>query len=341
MRSLKSPSGLRRRWPLAVRWLIPLVLLSALQARAHDADVIYVLVKHGGTPDLLVETVTLTGATLALLAPLDADGDRLLSQADLDARGKALRAGFWDEAPLTAAGSPCALVETRAWLREGFVELQGELRCGGGELRQDFKILRVLPTNYRVVLGSQLDGEGQGRGFAQGSLSIIPIPRPPAPGSWDAAGFRRALDQGAGRALSLEVLAALLAVMISIGAWQRGLIASALVLGAVMVGSWASLEWWPPTILILLIAGGAALRPPPLVVPILLGVAIGLREGGGGWSAALGLGLGSGLVLLLASPVALAMGVMLQRRPKVLRVGRWVPLVLAVAAVSAHARLSW
>lgn len=341
MRSLKSPSGLRRRWPLAVRWLVPFVLLTALQARAHDADVIYVVVKHGAQPDLLVETVTLTGATLALLAPLDADGDQLLSQGDLDARGKALRAGFWDEAPLTAAGKPCALLETRAWLREGFVELQAELRCGEGELRQDFKILRVLPTNYRVVLGSQLDGEERGRGFAQGSLSTISMPRPPPPGSWDAAGFRRAFDQGAQRGLSLEVLAALFAVLFAIGAWRRGLVAIGLTLGAVLLSSLASLEWWPPTILILLIAGGAALRPPPLIVPLLLGVAIGLREGGGGWSAALGLGLGSGLVMLLASPVALAIGVMLQRRPKVLRVAKWLPFVTALVAVIARARVSW
>jgi hypothetical protein len=325
----------------AMRWLFLLVMLPALQARAHDADVIYVLVRHGSQPELLNETVTLTSATLALLAPLDADGDQLLSQGDLDAKSKALRAGFWDEVPLTAGGNPCALLETRAVLKEGFVELQGDFRCGEGELRQDFKILRVVPTNYRVVLGSQLDGEGQGRGFAQGSLSTIPIPRPLPPGSWDPAGFRRAFDQGLQRALSLEVLAALFAVLLAIGAWRQGLVGAALVLAAALGGSAGSFEWWPPTILLLLLAAGAAVKSPPMIVPLLLGAAIGLREGGGGWSSALGLGLGSGLVLLFASPVAIALGVMLQRRPKVLRLARWVPVVVAVLSVAARARLSW
>ncbi|MDP3151881.1 MAG: hypothetical protein Q8N23_04390 [Archangium sp.] len=324
-----------------MRWLLPFVLLTGLGARAHDADVIYVLVKQGPQPDVLVESVTLTGATLAFLAPLDADGDGLLSQGDLDAKGKALRAGFWDEAPLTAAGQTCALLETKAWLREGFVELQGELRCGEGELRQDFKILRVLPSNYRVVLGSQLDGEGRGRGFAQGSLTTVPVPRPPAPGSWDAGAYRRALEQGLERGLSPEVLAALCALMLALGAWRKGLIAMALLLVAVAVSSGAPLEWWPPSVLMLLIAAACGWKIPPMVVPLLLGAAIGAREGGGGWPVSLGLALGSVLVLVFASPVALALGVMLQRRPKVLRVVRWVPTLVVVAAMASRARLSW
>ena len=324
-----------------MRWLLPFVLLTGLAARAHDADVIYVLVKQGPQPDLLVESVTLTGATLAFLAPLDADGDGLLSQGDLDAKGKALRAGFWDETPLTAAGQTCTLLETRAWLREGFVELQGELRCGEGELRQDFKILRVLPANYRVVLGSQLDGEGRGRGFAQGSLTTVPVPRPPASGSWDAGAFRRALDQGLERGLSPEALAALFALMLALGGWRKGLVATALMLAAVAAGSGVPLEWWPPTVLMLLIAGACGWKIPPMVVPLLLGAAIGAREGGGGWPVILGLALGTMLVLVFASPVALALGVMLQRRPKALRVVRWVPTLVVAAVMASRARLSW
>lgn len=325
-----------------MRWLVPVVLLWALGARAHDADVIYVMVRHGAQPDLLVESVTLTPATLAFLAPLDADGDQLLSQADLDAKARALRAGFWDEVPLGVGGKPCALLEARAWLREGFLELQGQFRCGAGELRQDFRILRVLPANYRVVLGNQLDGEGQGRGFAQGSLTTIPIPRPPPPGSWDRAGFFSAFDAGVRRGLSLEVLAALLGLLLSLGAWKRGLLASGLLLAAVALGSWFSLDWWPPTILILLVtAGAAATKAPPLVLPLLLGAAIGLREGGGGWSSCLGFGAGTVLVLAAATPLALATAVLLQRRPGLLRFARWGPLVLAGVAVAVHARLSW
>lgn len=324
-----------------MRWLLPVVLLSGLAARAHDADVIYVLVKQGPLPDLLVESVTLTGATLAFLAPLDADGDGLLSQGDLDAKGKALRAGFWDEAPLTAAGQSCALLETKAWLREGFVELEAALRCGEGALRQDFKILRVLPANYRVVLGSQLDGEGRGRGFAQGSLTTIPVPRPPAPGSWDASAFQRAVDQGVRRGLSPEVLAALFALMLALGAWRSGLVAAALMLAAVVAGTWAPFDWWPPTVLMLLIAAACGWKIQPAIVPLLLGAAIGAREGGGGWPVCLGLASGTLLVLGFASPVALALGVMLQRRPKVLRVVRWVPMLVVLAAMASRARLSW
>ena len=324
-----------------MRWLSLFVLLKGLAAQAHDADVISVLVNQGAPPEVLVESVTLTGATLALLAPLDADGDGLLSQGDLDAKGKALRAGFWDEVPLIAAGKPCTLLETRAWLREGFVELQGELRCGEGELRQDFKILRVLPANYRVVLGSQLDGEGRGRGFAQGSLTTIPVPRPPAPASWDAGAFRRALDEGLQRGLSAEVLAALFAVMLALGAWRKGLVAGALVLLAVAAASFMSLDWWPPTVLMLLIATACGWKIPPLIVPLLLGAAIGAREGGGAWPGGLGLASGTLVVLVFASPVALSLGVMLQRRPKVLRVVRWAPMVVVMAAMASRARLSW
>lgn len=325
-----------------MRWLVLLlVLLRGLAAQAHDADVIYVLVKQGPQPEILEERVTLTAATLAFLAPLDADGDGLLSQGDLDARNKALRAGFWDEAPLTAEGQACALLETKAWLREGFVELQAELRCGEGELRQDFKILRVLPANYRVVLGSQLDGEGQGRGFAQGSLTTIPVPRPPAPGSWDAGAYRRALHQGIQKGLAPEVLAALFALMLALGAWRKGLVAAGLVLAAVAAGSFAPLDWWPPSVLLLLIAAACAWRLPPRVVPLLLGAAIGAREGGGGWSVGVGLAAGTLLVLVFASPVALALGVMAQRRPRVLKVVRWAPMLVVVAAMAGRARLSW
>jgi hypothetical protein len=325
-----------------MRWLIPVVLLSGFQARAHDADVIYVLLRPGSTGGVLVESVTLTAATLSALAPVDADGDLVLSQADLDAKTRALRAGFWDEVPLAAGGKPCDFLEGKAFLREGFVELQGEFRCGEGELHQDFKILRVLPANFRVVLGSQLDGEAQGRAFAQGSLTTVTVPRPPPPGSWDAAGFRRAFDRGVQKGLSVEVLAAVLALFLSIGAWRRGLFAAALLVAGAAAGSWAPVDWWPPTVGLLIVAiGAAAFRSLPLVVPALLGAAIGLREGGGGWPASSGLAVGTVLVLLLASPVAIAVGVMLQRRPSVLRVARWIPAVVALIAIGLHARLSW
>jgi hypothetical protein len=46
-------------------------------------------------------------------------------------------------------------------------------------------------------------------------------------------------------------------------------------------------------------------------------------------------------VLLVASPVCLALGVMLQRRPRLVRVARWVPGLAVMAGLAVHARLSW
>lgn len=325
-----------------MRGLLAVLLVWGRWAGAHDADVLFVMLKPGTQPEVVQESITLTAATLAFLAPLDADGDQLLSQADLDARARALQAGVWDDVPLQAGGAPCELLETGAWLREGFVELQGQFRCGEGELRQDFRILRVLPANYRVVLGSQLDGEGQGRGFAQGSLTTIPIPRPPRPGHWDRARFATAFEAGVARGLSPEVLAGLWGVLLALGAWKRGLLGSALVLAGVALGSWVPLDWWTPTALLLLVTGGAAASPSvPGIVPLLLGAAIGAREGGGGWVSALGLAAGTLSTLLFASPAAVAVGVWLQRRPRLRRWARWAPLVLALASVAVHARLSW
>ncbi len=162
-----------------MRWLLPVLLLSATGALAHDADLVVVRLEPGPEPGLLVETVTLTGATLALLAPIDADGDLSLSQGDLDARQKALRVGFWDEVPVQAGGRPCEWREEKATLKEGFVELQAQLRCAEGELRQDFKILRVLPANYRVTFNAQPIGDEAGPRFAQGTFTTITVPRQP------------------------------------------------------------------------------------------------------------------------------------------------------------------
>jgi hypothetical protein len=172
-------------------------------------------------------------------------------------------------------------------------------------------------------------------------LSTIPIPRPLPPGAWDGAAFRRAIDQGVQRGLSAEVLAALVAVLLTLGAWRKGLIASALMLIAVIAGSFTSFPWWPPTILLLIIAAASGWKAPPMIVPVLLGVAVGVREGGSTWPESLGVGVGSALVFLFASPVAIALGVMLQRRALALKRLRWLPLAIAGIAVAGHVRLSW
>jgi len=163
-----------------------------------------------------------------------------------------------------------------ATLREGFVQLEGHFRCQAGELRQDFRLLRVLPANYRVVLGSQLDGEGRARGFAQGSMTAITIPRPAAPGSWDGAQFRGAFDDGVARGLSLLAIGAGFAVWLTVGAWRRGLAAWGLLLGALAAGSWFQAPPLAPAAILLLGAIGVAVSArPPLVLALIVGGALG------------------------------------------------------------------
>lgn len=178
--------GLER---LASPFGIALALLVAPVASAHDADVIYVLLtEHPG--GALEEVVTLTAGTLSQLAPIDADKDGALSQADLDARADAIAAGVWNQIPLEADSS-CTRSGEQALLREGYVELSARFACPPGKLSQDFRILRVLTSNYRVVLGKQVDGE-TGRAFAQGNvqrLELRPVP---------AGQARIALSFGAG-----------------------------------------------------------------------------------------------------------------------------------------------
>lgn len=316
-----------------MRWLLPPLVLLGLAAHAHDADVIFAQLASGPAPGVLEESVTLTAATLGLLAPVDADGDGALSQADLDARAKALRAGVWDEAPLQAGGQPCALGETFAELREGYVLLRASFRCGEGELRQDFRILRVLPPNYRVVLGSQLDGEARGQRFAQGSLTAIEVPRPAPPGRWDGSGFERGFHEGLTRGTSALGLAALFALLLAVGAWRRGLAAAGLALGGLCLGSFGALGEVPAiSLMLLLVIALAAIAEPPLPLAVGIGLALGLLGGGGAWPHALGLAAGSSLVWVAASPVFMAFGVMLRRRVRWGRLARWVTVVVAVVA---------
>jgi hypothetical protein len=136
-----------------VRSWLPAVLLTlvSLTAHAHDADVIFVELA-GGQGGAYAERVTMTAATLGQLAPVDADGDGQLTQADLDARRDALRVGVWDQAKLV----PCTRTNETAELKPGYVELTAQFQCGAGELSQEFRWLQVLPSNYRVQMGNQV-----------------------------------------------------------------------------------------------------------------------------------------------------------------------------------------
>ncbi|HYO73215.1 MAG TPA: HupE/UreJ family protein [Archangium sp.] len=158
------------------RLVLPLALLVvAGSASAHDADILYAQLWRpvAGGPEVH-ERMTLTASTLALLIPADADGDGVLTQADLDARAPALAVGIWDAMPLSSGGRPCTRGSTHARLRTSYVELNATFQCAPGELRQRFSLLSVLPSNYKVVLGSYIQGE-QGQRFADASQPTLVV----------------------------------------------------------------------------------------------------------------------------------------------------------------------
>lgn len=137
-----------------------MVLFSARVAQAHVADEIVVTLDEAA----LTETITMTAETLSMLAPVDADGDGELTQADLDARKEALKVGVWDQAKL----EPCTRAAETAWLEPGYVALKAVFTCREGELSQEFRWLMVLPPNYRVIFGSQV---------AKGDTRTLHVPR--------------------------------------------------------------------------------------------------------------------------------------------------------------------
>lgn len=128
---------------------------------AHAADEIIVTLDEAS----MTETVTMTADTLAMLAPIDADGDGELTQADLDARKDALKVGVWEQAKL----QPCTRTNETATLEPGFVALRARFTCPpDGELTQDFRWLMVLPPTYRVIFGNQI---------AKGDARTLHVPR--------------------------------------------------------------------------------------------------------------------------------------------------------------------
>ena len=313
-----------------MRWALLAVISFAGAARAHDADVIFALVEQ--RDGALVETVTMTSSSLGLLAPVDADGDGALSQEDLDARAAALRAGVWEDIPLSAGGVRCTLGETSARLREGFVELQARFTCADGDLRQDFRFLRVLPANYRVVLGSQLDGERGANGVAQGSFTTLPIPRPPPPGAWDSAVFVRGFNEGLAAGLAPAALLCLSALMLCLAQWRRGLLGLAALLAGLGAASFLTPPAWAQVAAgVAALAALAALKEPHFVLALVLGLALG--RSGYSLPSSLGQAAGAWLVWLLAGPAVLALGVVLGRRAKWRRPVRWGACVFAAIAL--------
>jgi hypothetical protein len=148
--------------------------LAPAAASAHNADLIAVSVSEARPA--VQERITITGGTLSFLVPVDADGDGLIAPEELAAKAAALEVGVWDAVPLSAGDQPCRRTSTAAELGDGVVELRASFTCPDGELRQRFRALEVLPSNYRVVVG-RADVAAPQR-FAQGTEETVVIPEP-------------------------------------------------------------------------------------------------------------------------------------------------------------------
>jgi len=220
------------------------LLLAAGSAGAHDADILYAQLwrPEAGGPEVR-ERITLTAQTLALLIPADADGDGVLTQADVDARAPALAVGLWDAIPLSAGGQPCTRTGATARVRETFVELVAGFSCPPGELRQRFSLLSVLPPHYKVVLGSSVQGE-QGQRFADASQPTLVVSEPGQAERESVSGLLEWVALGVTHIFAgVDHLAFLLALLLVGGGFRRVLllvtaftVAHSLTLGATALG---------------------------------------------------------------------------------------------------------
>lgn len=157
------------------------LLLTSAAAFAHDADIIYAQVQRTAGSAEVVEILTMTPGTLLLLAPVDENRDGAISGAELRARTDAIAAGVWESLPMSAGGIGCSRIAEQARIKETYLELRARFRCSEGELVQHFRVLSVLPRNYKVVLGTFVDGEA-GQRFAQGNEQMLVLDEPGARG---------------------------------------------------------------------------------------------------------------------------------------------------------------
>ena len=311
---------------------IRLVLLAVLfptLSWAHDADLVGVQARRVRGEPRVEEQLRVTAETLGLLAPVDADGDGLLSDADLEAQNGAIRAGVWGSLPLSAGGRPCALGDASARIGEAVVELRATFLCDGeGELAQDFRLLSLLPPGYRVVVDADVDGlrlqrvaqgtdqrvlyaAGQSRDGTWGAWILLGVEH--ILGGWDHLAFLAALLLAASRARAVlaVVTAFTLAHSVTLALSALGLVA----LGArgeqaVEVAIALSIAWVALENLLIAAPRRRALQSFAFGLVHGLGFASVLREHGLGDSAArallgfnVGVELGQAAVVLLAFPL--------------------------------------
>ena len=229
-------------------WVGLLSLLVACAAWAHDADIVYAQIARGAD-GLVTEQLTMTDNTLLQLAPIDADGDGLVSGDELSHGTDAIAAGIWDELPLSAQKGPCTRQSMQAGQKDNYLALSATFRCGEGELSQTFRILSVLPPTYRVVLGAYGQGQLRAQGFAEGSHQTLTMlgegeagtaatmkQASPSLGGWISLGVTHIFG-------GIDHLAFLLAVLLVGGSWKRILtlvtsftLAHSITLGATALG---------------------------------------------------------------------------------------------------------
>jgi hypothetical protein len=217
-------------------------LLVGAQASAHSADVIYAELSGPGI-EALKERVTMTAATLGTLAPVDANRDGQLTQAELDSASAAIETGVWDAMPLSAAGIACRRGDAHAFLREGYIELNARFICGPGALMQVFRPLAKLPANYRVVFDSEIAGS-RFEAFATSTQPSVEVPGrggAQQPASAIFGGFRLGLFHGFG---AIDDLALLLAFLLVASSWRQvGGIVAGFALGHTLTMSAIAFRW--------------------------------------------------------------------------------------------------
>jgi hypothetical protein len=194
-----------------------LALLAGASARAHSADLVYAQLS-GGQNGGLDELVTMTAASLARLAPVDAGGEPEPSQAALDAAGAAIRVGVWDGMPLSAGGTACGRSRERAVPRQGYVELDAHFACGPGDLAQVFRVLSILPAGYKVAFASDVGG-ARSESYAFGEQQMVTVPNGAGAEALGWLGWAR---RGALHILTeWDHLAFLAALIAAGGSWRR------------------------------------------------------------------------------------------------------------------------